>query len=65
MKIAGRKLLALHGLKERIKVIYKDTCTRKLFQTLPRYGERFVDTRTRSIINKHDILSGIEIFVNF
>ena len=37
----------------------------KLFPPVPRYGERFIDTRTQSKISDHDLLSEIEISYNF
>ena len=43
----------------------KDSPIGKHFPKLPRYGERFIDTRTRSKITNHDLLSVIDIFFNF
>ena len=36
-----------YGLNARTKFMNKDNPVRKLFPPLPRYGERFVETRTR------------------
>ena len=43
----------------------KDSPIGKYFPKLPRYGERFIDTRTRSKISNHDLLAVIDIFFNF
>ena len=48
-----------YGLNERTKFMNKFT-----FSPLPRYGERFIDTRTWSRITNHDLSSDIEIRFN-
>ena len=37
----------------------------KLFPPVPRYGQRFINTRAQSKISDHDLLSDIEISYNF
>ena len=54
-----------YGLNERTKFMNKDSPIGKHFPKLPRYGERFIDTRTRSKISNHDLLAVIDIFFNF
>ena len=54
-----------YGLNERTNFMNKDSPIGKHFPKLPRYGERFIDTRTRSKITNHDLLSVIDIFFNF
>ena len=48
-----------YGLNERTKFMNEDI---RLFPPLPRYGERFIDTRTQSKITNHDLSPDIEIF---
>ena len=43
----------------------KDSTIEKLFPPLLRYGECFIDTRTRSQINTQDLSTNIEILFNF
>ena len=54
-------------LNERTKFMNKDRGIpiRNLLPSLPLYGERFVDTRTRSKITNHNLSSDIEIFFIF
>ena len=54
-----------YDLNERTKSMNKDGPIGKIFPPLARYGEQFVDIRTRSKINNHDLSSDIEIFFNF
>ena len=54
-----------YGLNAKTKFMNKDSATEKLFPPLPRYAERFIDTRTRSKITTHDLSSDIEFFFNF
>ena len=54
-----------YGLNERTNFMNKDSPIGKHFPKLPRYGERFIDTRTRSKITNHDLLSVFDIFFNF
>ena len=51
-----------YGLNERAKFMNKRSLIRKHFPPLPRYGELFIDTRTRSKVTNHDLPSDIEIF---
>ena len=48
-----------YGLNERTKFMNEDI---RLFPPLPRYGERFIDTRTQSKITNHDLSPDTEIF---
>ena len=43
-----------YGLNERTKFMNKDNLIGRLFPPLPRYGERFVEARTRSKITNRD-----------
>ena len=43
----------------------KESPMERLFQPLPRYGERFADTRTRSKIAYEDLLPVIDILFTF
>ena len=54
-----------YGLNERTKFMNKVSPIGKLFPPLPRYGECFIDTRTRSKITNHGFSYDIEIFFNF
>ena len=47
-----------YALNEKTKDMNKDP-------PLPRYGERFIDTKTRFKTTNHDLLSNIEISFNF
>ena len=40
----------------------KDSPIEKVFPSLPRYGQQFIETGTRSKINNHDLSSDNEIF---
>ena len=51
-----------YGLNEKTKFMNKNSHKRRFF---PRYSERFIDTKTRSKITYHDLLSDIESFFNF
>ena len=51
-----------YGLNERTKFMNKDI---KLFLPLPRYDERYIETRTESNITNHDLSPAIEIFFKF
>ena len=44
-------------LNERTKFMNKDSPIGKVFPPLPRYGQRFIETRTRSKITNHDLSS--------
>ena len=49
-------------LNERTKLMNKGSPIAKLSPPLPRYGERFISTRTSPKKSSHDFSSVIEIF---
>ena len=54
-----------YALNDRTKFMNKDSPIGKLFPLLPRYDERFIDTRTQSKLTNHELSSVIDIFFNF
>ena len=54
-----------YGLNERSKFINKDSPKRKLFPTLRKNGQRFINTRARSKITSYDLSSDMEIIFSF
>ena len=55
-----------YGLNERTKYMNKESHIGRLFQPLlPRYGDRFIDTKSGSKITNYDLSSDNESFFNF
>ena len=54
-----------YGLNVGIRFMNKDSPRGKLFIPRPRYGDCFIDTRTRSRSTNRGLSSDIEIFLNF
>ena len=54
-----------YGLNEKTKFMNKDGPVGKLFPPLPRYGERFLEKRSRASITNRTISSDIEVFLKY
>ena len=63
--IKDNAIIYRFGLNERTKFMNKNSLMGKLFPSLPRYGDCFIDKRTWSKITNRDLSFDIEFFFSF